>query len=100
MVAVWTKNQVTNTDRYVRTMAPLAGDPAIHSALADRITARIFASIDLKGLTDQAVDALAKQGLPPNRVAQLRSLEVPVANGIESFTLGDLDADLLAGRLG
>jgi hypothetical protein len=86
VVAVWTKNQVTNTDRYLRTMAPLAGHPAIQSALADRITARIFASIDVKGLTDQAVGALAKQGLPPARVAQLRSLEVPVANGVQSFT--------------
>jgi hypothetical protein len=86
VVAVWTKNQVTNTDRYVRTMAPLASKPAIQNALADRITARIFASIDVKALTNQAVDVLAKQGLPPARVAQLRSLEAPVANGVESFT--------------
>jgi hypothetical protein len=86
VVAVWTKNQVTNTDRYVRTVAPLASEPAIQSALADRITAKIFANVDVKGLTDQAVDALAKQGLPPNVVAQLRSLEVPVANGVQSFT--------------
>jgi hypothetical protein len=86
VVAVWTKNQVTNTDRYVRTMAPLASDPAIQNALANRITARIFASVDVKALTDQAIDVLAKQGLPPARVAQLRSLEEPVANGVESFT--------------
>lgn len=86
VVAVWTKNQVTNTDRYVRTMAPLAGDPAIQNALANRITARIFDSIDVQGLTDQAVDVLARQGLPPARVAQLRSLEQPIVNGIESFT--------------
>jgi hypothetical protein len=86
VVAVWTKNQVTNTDRYLRTMAPLASEPAIQSALADRITAKVFASVDVKGLTDQALDVLARQGLPPARVAQLRSLEVPVANGVESFT--------------
>jgi hypothetical protein len=28
-VAVWARNQVTNTDRYVRTVEPLASDPAI-----------------------------------------------------------------------
>ena len=28
-VAVWARNQVTNTDRYVRTVAQLASDPAI-----------------------------------------------------------------------
>jgi hypothetical protein len=86
VVAVWTKNQVTNTDRYVRTMAPLASDPAIQNALANRITAAVFANIDVKALTNQAIDVLARQGLPPARVAQLRSLEVPVANGVESFT--------------
>jgi hypothetical protein len=48
VVAVWTKNQVTNTDRYVRTMAPLASEPAIQHALADRITARIFTAVDVK----------------------------------------------------
>jgi hypothetical protein len=85
-VAVWTKNQVTNTDRYVRTMAPLASEPAIQSALTDRITARIFANVDVKALYNQAVDALAKQGLPPSRAAQLQSFAVPVANGVESFT--------------
>jgi hypothetical protein len=85
-MAVWTKNQVTNTDRYVRTMAPLASEPSIQNALADRITARIFASVDVKALYNQAVDALAKQGLPPNRAAQLQSFAVPVANGVESFT--------------
>jgi len=34
-VAVWARNQVTNTDRYVRTVAPLASDPAIQAAMAD-----------------------------------------------------------------
>src|SRR6266496_1317209 len=73
VVAVWTKNQVTNTDRYVRTMAPLASEPAIQRALTDRITAKVFASVDVKALYSQAVDALAKQGLPPTRAAQLQS---------------------------
>src|SRR6266700_3379234 len=86
VVAVWTKNQVTNTDRYVRTMAPLASEPAIQRALTDRITAKVFASVDVKALYSQAVDALAKQGLPPNRAAQLQSFAVPVANGVQSFT--------------
>ena len=86
VVAVWTRNQVTNTDRYVRTMAPLASEPSIQNALANRITARIFASVDVKALTGQALDVLARQGLPPDRVAQLKSLETPVANGVESFT--------------
>jgi hypothetical protein len=85
-VAVWTKNLVTNTDRYVRTVAPLASEPAIQHALADRITAGIFANVDVQGLYNQAVDALAKRGLPPNIVAQLKTFTVPVADGVQSFT--------------
>ncbi len=85
-VAVWTKNLVTNTDRYVRTVAPLASEPAIQHALADKITTKIFTHVDVQGLTDQAVDALAKQGLRPNAVAQLRTLSEPVANGVQGFT--------------
>jgi hypothetical protein len=35
-LAVWARNQVTNTDRYVRTVAPLAADPAIQAASPTR----------------------------------------------------------------
>ena len=64
-VAVWARNQVTNTDRYVRTVAPLASDPAIQQAVADQITAQVFTYLDVQGLTNQAVDGLAEQGLAP-----------------------------------
>jgi hypothetical protein len=86
VVAVWANNQVTNTDRYVRTMAPLAQDPSIQNALADQITAQIFSYIDIKGLTTQAADALATQGLNPALVARLQSFAGPAASGIQSFT--------------
>ena len=56
-VAVWARNQVTYTDRYVATVAPLASDPAIQQAITDRITAQVFTYIDVQGLTTQAVDA-------------------------------------------
>jgi len=59
VVAVWTRNQVTNTDRYVATVSPLASDPAIQDAVADQITAQVLAYIDIQGLTTQAVEALA-----------------------------------------
>jgi hypothetical protein len=85
-VAVWARNQVTNTDRYVRTVAPLASDPAIQQAIADQITAQVFTYLDVKGLTNQTVDALASRGLPPRLADQLDALAVPIANGVQSFT--------------
>ena len=71
VVAVWAKNQVTNTDRYVATVAPLADDPAIQNAVADRVTAEIFSYLDVVGITNQAVDALAE------RVASARRKSTP-----------------------
>jgi hypothetical protein len=86
VAAVWTRNQVTNTDRYVATVAPLADDPAIQNAIADQITAQVFNYIDVQGLTNQAVDVLAERDLTPALAAQLRALAVPIANGVLSFT--------------
>jgi hypothetical protein len=84
-VAVWARNQVTNTDRYIRTVAPLASDPAIQQAVADQITAQIFTYLDVQGLTNQAVDALADQGLRPQLADRLRGFAGPLESGIQSF---------------
>ena len=85
VVAVWTKNLVTDTDRYVETVAPMASDPAIQSAIADKITAEIFTQLDVTAITNQAVDALAERGLPPLVATQLHALSQPLSSGVESF---------------
>ncbi|HEY6709257.1 MAG TPA: hypothetical protein VJB61_16890 [Actinomycetota bacterium] len=88
-VAVWARNQVTNTDRYVATITPLASDPAIQQAVADQITAQVFTYIDIQALTTQVVDALSARvegrGLPPQAATALQGLAGPVANGVEGF---------------
>jgi hypothetical protein len=87
VVAIWARNQVTNTDRYVATVAPLAQDPAIQQAITDKITAQVFTYLDVRGLTTQAVQALTSRGnLPPQVADQLQALAGPIANGVESFT--------------
>ena len=85
-VAVWTRNQVTNTDRYVATVTPLASDPAIQNAITDQITTQVFNYIDIQGLTNQTIDVLGERGLTPALADQLRALAVPIASGIQSFT--------------
>ena len=85
-VAVWARNQVTNTDRYVATITPLASDPAIQQAITDQITAQVFTYIDIQALTTQVVDALSARvegrGLPPQAAAALQGLAGPVANEV------------------
>jgi hypothetical protein len=80
-VALWARTILFNTDRYVETVAPLARDPAVQDAVADRITAEVFAAIDIDGFTSQAIDALVKQGAP----AQLVILQKPIVDGVHSF---------------
>jgi hypothetical protein len=90
-VAVWARNQVTNTDRHVRTVAPLASDPAIQQAIADQITTQIFTYLDVRGLTNQTVDALAERGLRPQVADQLRGFAGPLASGIQGFVRTEVD---------
>jgi hypothetical protein len=46
VVAVWTHNQVADTDRFVATMSPVILSPAVQSALTDRISSEVLAYID------------------------------------------------------
>jgi hypothetical protein len=45
VVAYWAVTTVTDANRYVATLGPLAEQPAITNAIADRATDRLFASI-------------------------------------------------------
>ena len=85
IVASWARDEVSNTDRYVQTVAPLANDPAVQQAIVDRVTTELFSRIDVQAVTKDAVDALAAQGLPPRVSQSLSALSVPLAGGIRSF---------------
>ena len=61
-LAVWTSNQVSDTDRFVRSVSPLIDDPDVQGALTDRLTATVFEYVDVESLADDAVDALVGQG--------------------------------------
>lgn len=87
VTAVWASGQLSDTDRYVDTVAPLAQDPAVRSAVANEVTTAVMRNIDVQGLTTQLVDAVAAQeNVPPRVAAALPGLVVPLTNGIEQFT--------------
>src|SRR3954451_21805145 len=74
VTAVWASRQVSDTDRYVETVAPLADDPAVQRAVSDAVAREIFQQIDLRGLSQQALDALSQRGVPPAVAANLAAL--------------------------
>ncbi|WP_405553683.1 hypothetical protein [Streptomyces sp. NBC_01171] len=57
LVATWTADLADDTDRYVATVAPLAHDPAVQDAAADRITGALMQYLDLAHLLKDAAPA-------------------------------------------
>jgi hypothetical protein len=85
VVAIWAHDQISDTDRYVQTVAPLADDPAVQNAVIDRISNEITSRLDVRAVTQEAVDALAQRGLPPRATASLSALLPALSNGIDGF---------------
>jgi hypothetical protein len=87
VVSVWARGEVTDTDRFVATVAPLAQDPAIQDAVAARITTEIFQYIDIETLANDAVSTITEnRDLQPRQAAALEALVGPITQGIESYT--------------
>lgn len=57
VLAAWSADLIGDTDRYVQTVAPLADDPAIRSAAANRVTDELMSRIDLDTLLGDAAPA-------------------------------------------
>ena len=85
IVASWAHDEISDTDRYVETVTPLASNPAVQRAIADRVTTELFNRLDVKAVTQDAIDALSARGLPPRASASLSALATPLANGIREF---------------
>ncbi|MET9529959.1 hypothetical protein ABZY02_05230 [Streptomyces sp. NPDC006649] len=79
-VAVWTRDVVGDTDRYVAVMRPLASDPAVRSAVTDRATDAVVKYV--------SVDALLKSVGPAERAEielAIGALNKPIASGLREL---------------
>ncbi|HXO47667.1 MAG TPA: hypothetical protein VN897_10370, partial [Mycobacterium sp.] len=72
VISVWAINTVTNTDKYVETMAPLATNPVIQQGLATRATDALFSTDIVKNKVTQALPKAAKPLVAP-LMAQLQT---------------------------
>src|SRR4051794_16200963 len=55
VTSIWLRDQITNTDRYVDSVAPLSDNQAIDAAVAAKVTSELFARVDVDGLVRQAL---------------------------------------------
>jgi hypothetical protein len=85
VVARWAHDTVSDTDRYIEIVGPLASDPAVQQAVIDRITTEIVTRLQVEEVTDQAIDALTDRGLPPLASSSLQALSTPLSDAIEGF---------------
>ncbi|GAA2526539.1 hypothetical protein [Pilimelia columellifera] len=79
--AVFARNQLLDTDRYMAAVSPLVHDPVIQDALANRITTEVVTHVDLESIATQASAWLTAQGAPP----QVNALVRPAVSGARSF---------------
>ncbi|MGH3681048.1 MAG: hypothetical protein ACRDT2_12500, partial [Natronosporangium sp.] len=96
VVGGFLRTELLDTDRYVDTVAPLARDPVVQQAVADRLTDELVTRLDLAGLTQQLVDALQRQGAP----AALDGLVGPVTSGIRTFLDTEIRTVLASDQFG
>ncbi|WP_055695694.1 hypothetical protein, partial [Streptomyces prasinopilosus] len=82
VVAAWIQDTVSDTDRYVETVAPLASDPAVQEAVINRLTDRVMENVDVGAVTDSLAGALQDAGAPPRAVAGAEALEVPLRDAV------------------
>ena len=85
VVARWAHDTVSDTDRYVENVAPLASDPAVQAAVIDRITQEITTRLQVESVTGEAVDALADRGLRRSPPPASRRSRDPLSDAIEGF---------------
>jgi len=93
VLSVWLDSQVTDTDAYVDTVAPLIDDPEVQDALANAVTTEVFRQLDVQDTTAEALQALVdRTELPPLIEERLVGLSVPITNGVEGFVTEQVDS--------
>jgi len=84
VVAHWADRTLTDTDRYLETVAPLAEKPQIQSAIINRTTTAIMSNIDVSAVTAELEDFLVQQGAPPRLTDAIPLLDQPLQNGVQT----------------
>ena len=90
MTSVWASTQVSDTEQYVQTVAPLAEDPAVQSAIAQDVTRAVLEYIDVETLTTEMLQTLAQENVPRGSPRRSRRSQCPSATA-SSFTRTQVD---------
>ncbi|SMF21209.1 hypothetical protein L603_000400000370 [Cellulosimicrobium cellulans J34] len=84
-VSAWAQRELTDTERWVATVGPLAADPVVQSAVAGRLTEVVMSRVDVGALVDDLVAGLEERDVPPRATRAVAALEAPLTSGVESL---------------
>ncbi|WP_054813717.1 hypothetical protein [Nocardia arizonensis] len=88
--------ELLDTDRYVRTVTPLAADPVLRAELTDRLTDELMARLDVEAATAEALTTLTRDA--PRVPAAVVGLAPVIADEAESFVRDRVAAFLASDR--
>lgn len=83
VVSAWAHDQLTDTDAFVATFAPLAQNPAVQDLVAAEAAAAIGAHIDVDRIVDDLFAGLGGLDLDARAREALDLLRAPVVAGVE-----------------
>lgn len=85
VVALWTKAEVTDTDRFVASVAPLIDDTAFQAYLVDEVVTVVDQQVDFDTIAADLFTGIAELNLPPRAESALTLLQQPAAEGMRSL---------------
>ncbi|RDV43786.1 hypothetical protein DOE76_16185 [Leifsonia sp. ku-ls] len=85
VVASWAKAQLTDTDSFVATYAPLAKNPGVQAFITDQTVKAVQEHVDIPEVTSQVIDGITELGTGPVATKALDALKGPLAQGIVSL---------------
>jgi len=84
VVAAWVDSEVSDTDRYVQTVAPIATKPSVQNTVTDRLTKRVVDNVDVAALTAALSQSLEQAGARPVVVDGAKALTGPLKSALNS----------------
>jgi hypothetical protein len=81
VVARYARDEIINTDQYVATVTPLASDPAVQNAVANRVSNEVIQKLDVPKLIHDLAEATGR----PNADAIASAIAGPVNDAVEGF---------------
>jgi hypothetical protein len=81
--AWWARGTLSDSERFVSTVLPVAEDPAVQQRVEDQLVEQVMAWVDDQQVAQRSVQELIDRGVPPRVAAALALLTEPLRDRLE-----------------